>query len=415
VIHVKPGRLGAIATALSTAGAGTTILVHPGTYREGLKWDANGLLIRKRGIVLRAVPGGRVRIRPRKGCNYGLLITASDVLVHGIELEGFLRAGVTVGSERGTIKNIILSKITVRAPRDGRFHDGIVSYQDFRSRGESVVDGLLMRNVAVYDAGLGISCNAGPCRWWWLENVKVRNAASGGWGADAIAVESGENVVMVNVEVQRSSADGIDIKAKKVLIRDSAVHHVGRNGIKLWSGGDVVNTKVHHLTGGEAFVFHDKGSYRVLNCVAAHICDKGRCYLSISGYDTRAPQRVEVSNSIFYRTYGALFFADKTRVELSRNIFFGIVNKTAVDARAKGRRVQIRTSGSPRVIEQLGLGRGNSWADPRFVDPDRGDFHLQPGSPAIDGGAVSRPFPRLDCSGRARVRGGAPDLGPHER
>ena len=52
-------------------------------------------------------------------------------------------------------------------------------------------------------------------------------------------------------------------------------------------------------------------------------------------------------------------------------------------------------------------------ADPRFVAPATGDFHLQPDSPAVDSGAdVGVAY---DRDGYARPAGEAPDVGPYER
>jgi len=53
---------------------------------------------------------------------------------------------------------------------------------------------------------------------------------------------------------------------------------------------------------------------------------------------------------------------------------------------------------------------GNFVADPRFVAPDAGDFHLQAGSPAIGAGtAIGAPTTDLACNQRV----GAPDLGAY--
>jgi hypothetical protein len=44
---------------------------------------------------------------------------------------------------------------------------------------------------------------------------------------------------------------------------------------------------------------------------------------------------------------------------------------------------------------------GNLSVDPKFMNPGQGDFHLQPGSPAIDAGSsVGAPASDLDCLGR---------------
>src|SRR5690349_8201072 len=59
-------------------------------------------------------------------------------------------------------------------------------------------------------------------------------------------------------------------------------------------------------------------------------------------------------------------------------------------------------------------GAGNRTGDPRFTDPIRNDYHLLPGSPAIDAGVVNPDAAPSDLDGHARVQGRAPDLGAFE-
>lgn len=61
-------------------------------------------------------------------------------------------------------------------------------------------------------------------------------------------------------------------------------------------------------------------------------------------------------------------------------------------------------------------GPGNLDADPRFVDPANGDYHLQYGSPCIDAGTRRVPggLPTTDIEGDPRMAGSAPDMGADE-
>lgn len=59
--------------------------------------------------------------------------------------------------------------------------------------------------------------------------------------------------------------------------------------------------------------------------------------------------------------------------------------------------------------DQTGI-NGNISADPLFVDPSNGDYHLQPGSPSIDAGDNSAPnLPSTDLDGDVRILDGDGD------
>jgi len=51
----------------------------------------------------------------------------------------------------------------------------------------------------------------------------------------------------------------------------------------------------------------------------------------------------------------------------------------------------------------------NFQADPRFVDPNLGDYSLKAGSPAIDAASASFPFSPADAAAHARVVDGNGD------
>jgi len=57
-------------------------------------------------------------------------------------------------------------------------------------------------------------------------------------------------------------------------------------------------------------------------------------------------------------------------------------------------------------------GEGNINADPLFVNPEAGDFHLQAGSPCIDAGRSGQDIPAYDLDGKQRDS--RPDMGAYE-
>ncbi len=414
-VLVKPGKPGVIAEALAAAAAGDTILLEQGVYREGEADDDGALRITKPGIVLRALPGKKARILPRAaGTKRGVLISASDVMVHGLVLDGFSAAGVAIGKEGATVRGVVISEVEVLSDKKSTWVDGIVVWPDNRAAGKPASDGLLIRNVTVQDATLGVSCGAGPCKSWWLENVRITNRAGTGEGSDAVAVEDGEDLVMVNVSVSRASADGVDVKAKNVLVLGSHVAHVGGNGLHLWRGGDVVNSLVHDTGGDGAVVLHS-GRYRLLNTVVAfHKATRGKRHCLTAGRGEGGAAQVELINSIFYSSTAGLYFAGQTRPRIHNCLFHGFQSSVVLEARGKAGRVTVRASQPAGVFQKLGLGRNNLFMDPRFSGSHKGDFRLTEQSPAVNAGRKVVPFPAQDMVGNPRMRGSAPDLGPYE-
>ena len=415
-ITLSPGEPGVIGTALSQARPGDTILLRGGTYREGIEDDHRALPILYDGIAICALAGQRARIVPRSSeVTCGVAIQASNVLLQGLTIEGFSSVGIGIEKEGQTLKNIVLIDLQVKMPADDEWHDGIVLYHDNRAIGRPASDGLRMHRVTVENASLGISCNAGPCRSWWLEDVTVVGRGGDGSGADAIAVEEGENIVMHRVNVSKSAADGIDLKAKRVLISSSRVHNVARNGIKLWHGGDIVNTVIHHTGADAAIVFEQGGRYRILNSVMAfHNYPGPASYNLTAGYDSREKLQVELINSIFFRTSGGMFFQDGTTVKVEHCIFHDMTNGELLRTQIRGEEVSLNTEAGAGAFTQSGIGTGVILADPEFVDPDGGDFRLTRSSPGANRGIRVSDMPAVDIADTARIKGGAPDIGAFE-
>jgi hypothetical protein len=393
--------------ALAEAGAGDLIRVHGGRYTEGRPDDFRALVLNKRGITLTAAPGEQVTVSAKSpDYRYGCAIEASDVILNGINLEGF-RYAIQVGSGSEPQKGVVISNLTVKAPGGG-FNEGIIAYEETAAKGFPTSDGLLIKNVSLLGVAMGVSCNSGPCRSWRLENVRVVGRGGEGSGADAVAIENGDNMLFYKVDVSRVAGDGIDTKATRVVVWDSHVHHVARNGVKLWHGGDIVNTRIHH-TGADASVVTEQGpKVRLLHTlVAYHNKGGGTSYNMTFGYDSQAAQEVEIINSIIYNTSGGAYFNPASSVKIVNSLFYGMDNGSVLES-GKG---SLGLAEGPGAIQARGLGGGNVFSDPMLGE----DFHLKAGSPAVDRGRRAGSFyPARDALGAPRVRGKGPDLGPFE-
>jgi len=105
-------------------------------------------------------------------------------------------------------------------------------------------------------------------------------------------------VLVENSIVEGAAADGVDLKATRAAVVNSVVRHVGRNGIKLWAGGDVINCVVYD-TGADAQLVTAGGSYRVLDSTFAyHLEEGGRSYTATFGYPAEFGD-VLIANSVF--------------------------------------------------------------------------------------------------------------------
>ncbi|MFB3787926.1 MAG: right-handed parallel beta-helix repeat-containing protein [bacterium] len=79
-----------------------------------------------------------------------------------------------------------------------------------------------------------------------------------------------------------------------------------------------------------------------------------------------------------------------------------------------GENMQEKARVSYSCIEGGWPGEGNIDADPLFMDPENGDYHLQNGSPCIDAGLVAK-APNEDVEGRGRPGSdGLVDMGAYE-
>lgn len=362
-------------------------------------------------MCLRALPGGPVILQAAPGQRRGMLPGGSKVVIEGFTLRGFA-AGISFWTGRGrTQRRVTVERVRVEQPASP-LGEGIVAYGDNRQEAGAppVLDGLLLLDVEVDGVDLGISCNAGPCQHWWIERTRVHGrAATTHSGVDAFAVEQGRQIVLLDSLFTGVGADGIDTKATDVVVFGCRVQDVTANGIKLWHGGDVIDSAVVGTGQDAALVGSHRGRYRYLHLLLARHGEGGSQYVGTWGYDSHDPVELEIINSIFTRNAtGGFYIPAGSRISLRHNLFD--------DGRAKladlsdGQHFRVAELGR---FEKAGFGKGNRIGDPRLGELAKGSFAPAAGSPARDAGEVVPGLVR-DLLGRPRQSGPAPDLGPVE-
>jgi len=389
MVRVSTGR--ALENAVEQARPGTTVLAQAGRYAiHVLDWKT-------RNVCLRTA-GGRAVLVPAHGEKDGISIGAPDAVLEDITLRGFTSSvGLVSGSRRVTVQG-------VRIETGGAgFRDGIVAYGS--------TDGLLVLDSSVHGADLGISCNTGPCAHWWIERTRVRNRSRrNDSGADDFAIESGRQVVVVDSTFSGAAADGIDTKAEGVVVFGARVLNVGRNAIKLWHGGDVIDSVTDGSGADAALVGDVGGRYRYLHVLVHGHSPRGRGYVGTWGYDhTREVFRIEVVNSIFAGNASGGFFAPATARLSVRHCLFDDPRDKLFDL-SDGRSWRISELSA---FKKAGFGSGDVVGRPRLETVAGRRWSTAAGSPARDAGERIQGLSR-DLYGRSRSRGRGPDIGPVE-
>ena len=403
--------LATLRAALAVAQSGDVIWMRAGEYAIGEPYTYEALVIDTPGITLAAEQIGAVTLRPagegEAAPAIGIQVLADDVVVDGFVLRDFRAAGVMYGRAGDPQRNLVLKHLRIEG-----VDEGILSTYDGDGQ-QPMIDGMLVYDVWLRDIGLiGLQCGQGPCNNMRWEALRIEMPGAGeGSGADALAVESGEHIVVFNADISGAYADGIDVKATGAVVANVIVHDVGRNGIKLWGGGDVINALVYN-TGADAAVVFETGSYRVVNSLVARHNWGESSYGMTVGYDTPdTPGQLAIINSVFYQNAGAIWVSPAMTLDVRNSLFFGAGNGQELIWDP----FMVGAAASPiTALEDAGGGSGNLGAvDPLFTNPDGGDYGWGPDSPLLNAGTDTTTLPAFDLFGASR-RVGAVDLGPWE-
>lgn len=367
--------------ALSQATSGTVILVRGGHYFTG------DIAIDKSNIVLAAYSGEKVVIESSR---YGvweyasgiqLVGPISNVVVDGFDMRHFTNQGVLFGDEN-TQRNIILKNVIVD---DGE--SGIGTAYTSGTPAKPFIDGLLVKNATLQHISL-IGFNAGQTggglqlyRNVRLDGVHaLMNGRGDNTGADGIAFENGTNVLAENSIAQNASGDGFDFKADNSAVVNSIARHMARNGVKLWSNGQIVNSLVYD-TGADAGVVLEAGDFRVVNSAMAwHLKGQtGGAYSMTVGYPDgqggSSFDSLELFRSIFFEECDRFYVYDAGpgSLAISDNVFNGFgLNRILQYGNA-----DYETTSAINAQSWAG---GNTDRDPGFADPDNDDWSIPSGS-----------------------------------
>lgn len=264
-----------------------------------------------------------------------------------------------------------------------------------------------------------------------LRNVVIRRSSlswsghyyQGGDGTDrpydrpdGFGIEPSTGPILIeDTTSEHNYGDGLDSKADNTTIRRCIVANNSCDGVKLWGGGSrVENTLIygrgdgnHEITPWAAIVIDTTEAGASFELVNVTVDDQlGGNYIMYVQYDEDVPVSLMIRNCIFRGTGPGcpIWLRDSVSLELDHNLFW----LPSSDI------VLIHGESTYNATQLASVGTANTSADPLFQAPawgSAGDYHLQPGSPAIDAGTLTS-APAVDLDGRPRDA--HPDLGAYE-
>jgi parallel beta-helix repeat protein len=336
---------------------------------------------------------------------YGTLLRAVRLMRPGdtICVRAGTYAGFTAGRLRGSAEHpmVIRSFPGERVVLDGAIRGGhIIGLSD--AAGHLTIEGFELTNSR-YDV------NGGP------QNGIKCTCDERVPGQPATCVDWGGPLLLRNLYVHHVTYRGIQLTMSDVTLIGNRIEHTGSaDGYGLWLNGyrfHVKGNTVSNSGAGSGITAHSPFSDSTIE--GNILFDTSNGGASDAAIRISSGRRNIVRNNIIYgNTIGGIALSS-VREDL-------VYNNTIVGARSVGVAATatdfVRNNiiiGSVRAVSGGKAERNLSDQDPMFVNAAGHDFHVRPGSPAIDKGMVL-PEVTTDFDGRTRPSRGAYDIGAFE-
>ncbi len=209
---------------------------------------------------------------------------------------------------------------------------------------------------------------------------------------DGFGIESSEGPILIeDTIVEHNYGDGIDSKAANTTVRRCVVANNSCDGVKLWGDQSrIENTLIYGRGDGDPtatpwspIVISTEPPNAVFEIVNVTVDDAlGGNYLMHVQYDyPDLPVILRVRNTIFSGrgNNSSIFVGRASTISAEYNLFYMPQSDSVL--------IHGDETYTSSNISQMGT--GNLYDDPLFISPAwgwEGDYHLRPGSPAIDAG-----------------------------
>jgi hypothetical protein len=294
-----------------------------------------------------------------------------------------------------------------------------------------ILDGFLVRET--HEAGIAIKKGADY-------NIVRNNEATltgmgiGVWGTHNLVINNYSHDLTMITNTSGGDDDygavGIwlfgstnEVAYNKMVNCSAPSQDYGRDGGMVEFYGDVDSSYVHHNWGENcngAFEVGGKGETLTDNVIAYNVSINNLVSggFHLGGTFGVKLERFRVENNVFVDTGTREYTIGLWRgspsavdIQYRNNIFYIPNHKKAINQEGAIHEYNLYYLGGKKSIG-VPLGKGEKVGDPLFVDVKNQNFHLQPGSIAIDGG-VNIPHAK-DYNGNVVPLGSSTDIGAYE-
>ena len=270
------------------------------------------------------------------------------------------------------------------------------------------IEGLILSNITVQDVDLVTNVgdeNDANVNGMRITQVEVRNPpqGSGDSASDALAIVNSYMILIDHCTIINIEDDGIDTKSYNVCVVNTYVNGTGRNGVKFWRNGEMINSIVYDCTpiNDGAFII-EAGPFRIVNSV---LMKKAIGFAGSFNYDSTSSTKFEIVNSIF-ADLDHSFYVGTSNLQSKNSLYYDMPDNLFTG--------QISAAGVAE-LNNLTNCSGNLSGNPLFNDPSGEDFTIPEASPCKDAGtAAGVLLPSFDYYGYPRSMGSSPDIGPCE-
>jgi len=388
-----------IQKAADAARPGDRVIVRKGTYTERVQFNTSG----KEGLPIAFEALGEVVVKGPPSLQHWEAVLdvrkRSHLLIKGFRIQDTAWFGIGIhNSDHITVQGC--STANTQA-------SGIYA----RDSTEIVVDGNDVTMACLYEGDKGGSqecISIASVKGFRVSNNKVHDTTGKKHGGEGIdAKESAQDGVIERNDVWNLPRLGIYVDswnglAKGIVVRKNTVHDCSCGiAISCEDGGTVEDVRIENNL---VFANRERG-------------------IVVSAWVKNGPKRniaivnnTCVANGDAKKGWGAGIAVEKTDVTglvIRNNILSRNIGKAIEDASGKGPAIERNLVDGGRKGGRDAKAGTSLEGDPLFTDPEKGDYHLRPESPAINAGAAEG-APADDLEDFPRPYAGGIDLGCYE-